>query len=141
MVMSGVLAACGGGGTGPTPMPTPSNVTTTLPTTNFSSLQSNEARFVDVQVNVTGLLAATAEWTFAANDLDVYVTSTGCNGVSAEDLNQGRVCALLGRADSVTAKPERLSMDVRPGSLRVWVASFGPGVESGTLSITVSGRP
>jgi hypothetical protein len=137
--------ACGGGGSTPTSPSTTSpgtssTVTTTLPAQVFTSLASNEARYLDVQVNVTGTLEATADWTFRSDDLDIYVTSPGCIGVTAEDLSAARGCAVLAKADGTLSKPEHLTMSVTPGMLRIWVASFGPQAESGTLLVTVTGK-
>ena len=55
------LSGCGSDSpnTPSTPPPVvPQDVTTTLPTQTFVGLTPDEARFLDVQVNVTGTLAA-----------------------------------------------------------------------------------
>jgi len=138
--------ACGGGGSSNPTSPSTSTVTTdpvvttTLPVQTFASLASNETRYIDVQVNVTGSLDATADWTFLTNDLDIYVTSVSCTGVTAEDLSAARRCTVLAKDDGRLTKPEHLTMSVTPGMLRIWVASFGPQMESGTLLVTVTGK-
>jgi hypothetical protein len=132
------LPGCGGGGdsnpVGPTP---PQTVTTTLPTSTFVGIVPGEVRFTDVTVNVTGTLTATLDWTFASNDLDIYVTSSSCTVTTTNDIQN--VCSAIGRTTSTSAKPERLTVSVTPGPVRVWAANFGPTSESGTLAITVTG--
>src|SRR5262245_6581336 len=132
------LTGCGGGGSNPTPVPTPNPVvTTTLPTSTFIGIQPGEVRFTDVTVNVNGTLSATLDWTFSVNDLDIYVTSTSCSVLTTAGI-QG-LCTAMGRTTSSVTKPERLTVNVTQGTVRVWAANFGPQSESGTLSITVSG--
>jgi hypothetical protein len=131
------LAGCGGdSGTGPDP--TPTTVTTTLPTFTFTSLRPGQVRYTDVQINVTGSLSATLDWTFASNDLDIYVTSTSCSVSTTTGIQT--LCTAIGRTTSTSSKPERLTVNVTPGNLRVWAANFGPSSESGTLSLTATGR-
>lgn len=105
----------------------------------FSGLGPLEARFLDVQVTVTGTLTATADWTSPSNDLDLYVTETSCADATATDLFAGR-CPFLARSTATNSKPEVVQANVTPGNLRIWVANFGPGTESGTLAVTVPGR-
>src|SRR5262245_26735650 len=97
----------------------------------FVGLQPGVASFRDFTVGVTGTMGATLDWTFSFNDLDIVVTSTSCFVLIT--------CSPIGEASSETAKPERLTVNVTPGSIRVWVANFGPGAESGTLSLSVTG--
>jgi hypothetical protein len=136
------LSGCGSSSpnTPSTPPPVvPQDVTTTLPTQTFVGLTPDEARFLDVQVNVTGTMTAVSDWTFASNDLDIFVTANSCTQFTHTGLFLGR-CAIIARAVSATSKPERLQVNVTPGVYRVWVGNFGPGGESGTLSVTVTGR-
>ena len=142
LVMVLGLAACGGGSSpttpGPQPTPPPQPVQFTL---NFAPLVSNGAKFTDLQINGNATLAATADWTFASNDVDIYVTSTSCNAPNAEDLSAGRGgCTILGKADSTSAKPERLTMNVSQGITRVWAANFGATTESGQLIVIITPR-
>ena len=64
------------------------------------------------------------DWTFAANDLDVYVTPATC---SFEQLIADQ-CSVLGFSESVTAKPERVRItNLAAGNYILWVANAGPG--------------
>jgi hypothetical protein len=135
------LSACGGGGT-----TSPSNnnggssgpttVTTTLPTFTFSNVPPGVVVFTDVSVNGSGTLSATADWTFASSDIDIFVTATSCAATSVVNLQSG--CAALGLTTSTATKPERLTVNVAQGNYRLWIANFGPATESGTLQASAT---
>lgn len=89
-----------------------------------------------VDIRLTGLgsgtLDATAEWTLASNNVDLYVTAIACT----PEMFATERCSYKARADSPTTKPERVSFDVSAGdSYRFWVVNFGPQKESGTLVV------
>lgn len=141
LLVAAGLPACGGGdggggGGGITQPPPPSTVTTTLPTFTFQNVGAGTLAFTDVTVNGTGTLSGTADWTFAANDLDIYATATSCSATNVNNLQSG--CAAIGRTTSVSSKPERLTVNVSAGSYRLWIANFGPGAESGTLQLSAT---
>ena len=127
------LAACGGGGGGSGPAaPTVSQpVRSVIGQTNWTAEVGTAAR-VDATFAVAGNMDVTANWTFTANDVDIYVTSTAC--AAHQDLLANR-CTLLAKADGVSTKPERLTLAVQPGTLRIWLANFGPTNESGNVEI------
>jgi hypothetical protein len=80
----------------------------------------------------TGNLDATVEWTFASDDVDLYVTATTCTA----EMFENERCAYKARADSPRAKPERVSFDISGGdSYRFWIVNFGPERESGTFVV------
>jgi hypothetical protein len=89
---------------------------------------------VGVDVSITGVgtgtLEATVEWTFGTNDVDVYVTATGCT----PEMFASQACSYRVKADSQTTKPERVSYSVSAGdNYRFWIVNFGPQRESGTF--------
>lgn len=119
-----VLPSCGGGGD--------NNPSRTVIGTRSFALGVLEAGSVDVTItgSGTGTLDASANWGSAANDIDIYVTSTSCT-----DIFFGG-CSIQAQANSSTAKPERLTLGVSGGSVyRIWVANFGPGSDSGQLEV------
>jgi hypothetical protein len=132
--LCGLLLLAGCGGKGPLdpdegPSPGPGSTETVL--NQGWALEPLQIMYVDAGVTGTGgTVDATVEWTFAANDVDLYVTATAC---SAEQFAQDR-CAYKAKADSTTAKPERVSFSVSGGdSYRFWIVNFGPQRESGTF--------
>ena len=120
----------GGGNT------TPTTVTNTLPTFTFNSVPPGVVVFTDVSVNGSGTLSATADWTFASSDVDIYVTAPTCAATNTNNLQSG--CTAIGRTTSGTAKPERLTVNVAQGNYRLWIANFGPSTESGTLQASAT---
>lgn len=91
--------------------------------------------FVAVDIRITGTgngtLDATVEWTFVSDDVDLYVTATGCT----PEMFGSDLCAFKAKADSSTTKPERVSFSVSSGdNYRFWIVNFGPQSESGTFS-------
>jgi hypothetical protein len=91
-----------------------------------------ETLAVDIRItgSGSGTLDATAEWTFATNDVDLYVTATGCT----LEMFSSEKCAYKAKADSATTKPERVSFSVGGGdTYRFWIVNFGPQQESGTF--------
>lgn len=90
-----------------------------------------------VDITITGgfggsaTLDAAVEWTFASDDVDLYVTATAC---TVEMFGTER-CAYKAKADGATTKPERVSFGVSDGgTYRFWIVNFGPQAESGTFS-------
>jgi len=87
-----------------------------------------------LQIALSGTLDVTARWTSAANDLNVYLTSSNCTVTS--DLVGGR--CLVWASSRTRAMPERFNYDVLAGDYQVWVVNFGPGPESGTLEVGIT---
>lgn len=102
-----------------------------FPTMSFRDLRAGESAFSEVNIRGAGTLTATADWGLAANDVDVFVTSTPCSGGPGAPGS----CPIVGRTSSTATKPERLVVNVTPGLYRVWVSNLGPGPETGTVSI------
>ena len=98
------------------------------------ALEPLDAMMADVDLTGlgTGTLDATVQWTLASNDVDVFVTAQSCT----TEMFAGERCAYTARADSATAKPERVSFRVSAGDrYRFWIVNFGPQRESGTLEV------
>jgi len=139
LVLAAALAGCGGGYSAPTPVPTPTPTPTPapspLPTFTFTGISQNQAVFTDVSVTAPSVLAASADWTFANDDIDIVYTDTSCTRSDARTIVQG-FCTVQARTNSFN-KPEHLSANVGAGTVRVYVLNFGPGTESGTLQLTL----
>jgi hypothetical protein len=137
------LGACGGNNSTPTPVPTPTPTPTPapspLPTFTFTGLAQNQAVPTDVNVTENSVLSAVADWTLASDDIDIVFTDASCNRTDARTIVQG-FCTVSARTNSFTNKPERLSADVSPGIVRVYVLNWGPSTESGTLQLTLQRR-
>jgi hypothetical protein len=143
VLMAAALAGCGGSSNNntPDPIPTPGPQPfvqdfTPLP---FTGLAPGQAIATDITItgSGTGTLTSTLNWTFASNDLDIFVTSTSCNVSTANALQNN--CTVIARTPGITTKPEVQAVQVTAGVYRIWVAHFGSSNESGTLSIRLSG--
>ena len=74
----------------------------------------------------------TVEWTFASNDVDVFVERGACDCSSA----QAGACQDVAGSESTTAKPERLAVpNLSAGSYTLVVANVGPGRESAAYEV------
>jgi hypothetical protein len=137
-----VLPSCGGGGSGGSGGGNPvtgagGQPTRTTVTEQGWALEPLDAASVDIEItgSGSGSLDATVEWTFASNDVDIYVTAVACT----PDMFAAERCSYKTKADSGTTKPERVSFSVSAGDkYRFWVVNFGPQRESGTFSATLT---
>lgn len=124
---------CGGGsGGGGEAVVGPTGPSRSTITEQGWALDVFDAVTYDISITGTGgaTVEATAEWTFASDDVDIYVTATTCTPT----MFAGELCAYKTKADSATSKPERVSFPVSPGdNYRFWVVNFGPQRESGTF--------
>jgi hypothetical protein len=133
------LTACGGGGgsnSGPSnlPAPTPAPVRSVIGnfTFNLGAIDLSQPVEVTVSGSGTGTVDATVQWTFASNDVDLYLTDRNCNATSIFNLGN---CNILARADSFTTKPEVINARLGSGVYRLYIYNDGPGGEAGTLVV------
>ena len=136
------LSACGGSDTPGAPTPTPTPVPTPPPPVVVSQIQGYSLRagfvsFANFSTTSVGTLEATVDWTFATNDLDVYLTPGTCTFTQLT-ANQ---CTMVAFSESVTAKPERVrATNVAVGAYTIWVANAGPGDETLSYQVVFSGN-
>jgi hypothetical protein len=130
--LSGLLAACGGGGapTAPTavaPAP-PAPVRSVVVQGTFTGLGPLVLGIVPpFTTSAAGTLDVQVDWTFASNDVDVYLARGSC---SFEQFVSQR-CDLAAFSESATAKPERLTVpNAAAGMYTLLIGNLGPGDES-----------
>lgn len=130
------LAACGGSSKSPaapppTPPPTPPPPRVVSQVTG-ASLPAGFVGWAVFTTTLAGALDATVDWTFATNDIDVYLTQGSCD---FDTFNTAQ-CPVLGFSESTTAKPEMAHVaSAAAGTYTVFVANVGPTDE--TLSYQV----
>jgi hypothetical protein len=142
MAMAAILPACGGGSGGsnnPTPVAPSAPVRTSLGSTNFSVLgidAANRAGFERDEVHAplvlaqSGTLEIIVDWTFASNDVDINLYTGTCNFQLLTTVG----CPVLAKADSISNKPERLTVtNMAAGTYTVGVTNFGRTNESGVI--------
>lgn len=135
------LSACGGGGSStPTPVSTPTPAPTPLPPqvvaqrTGFS-LEAGWIAWLPFPTSRAGSLEATVDWTFATNDLDVYLVKGDCN---FDQLDAGQ-CEVLASSESRTAKPEKVRIESAPAATyTIFIYNDGPGDETLSFQVVLS---
>jgi hypothetical protein len=82
-----------------------------------------------------GRLDVTVEWTYAANDVDVYLFRGGCTFEQFIAMQ----CQVVTFSESSTAKPERLTTSgAAAGSYVLVIANYGPGDESVAYQVVLT---
>lgn len=136
------LAACGGGSSSPStpstpaPTPVPAPVTSVIRQGSFAGLEPDFAvRLAPFATPRSGRLEIIVDWTFATNDLDIYLFRNECTF----DQLEANQCDPLAAAESVTAKPERLVVEnAAAGTYTAFVANYGPDEESLSYQILLT---
>jgi hypothetical protein len=153
------LGSCGSDkpdcGANPLAAGCPPPPTTTLPAQRppivldggSGTLEFLTALFRPLGTTETGSLEATVDWTFPANDVDIFIARGNCSF----DQFVSEQCAIAASAVSTTTKPERARLANQPaGTYTVVIANFGPGDESiayqvvftaGTSAASAAGSP
>jgi hypothetical protein len=146
MVFLAVLfAACGGdGGTTPTvlatPTPPPPPVTSVIAQGAFAGFAPLTLAFLPFNVSSAGRLDVAVDWTFATNDVDLFVVQ-GTNPCSPAQFNAG-TCPFLAFSMSTTAKPERVTVpSVSAGPYTMYVVNFGTSEEAASYQILLTTNP
>jgi len=129
------LGGCGGSDS-PTNVPAvttpPAPVSTVLAEGSRSNLGVNGELSLDpFMTPANGTLDVTVDWTFATNNVQIYLADGLC---SVQDFPYG--CDFAGEAESLTAKPERLHLEnLRAGTYTLIIVNPGPAVESVSFQI------
>jgi hypothetical protein len=100
-------------------------------------LRASFVSFANFSTTSVGTLEATLDWTFPANDLDVYITPGTCTFAQLT-ANQ---CTMIVFSESTVAKPERVrATNVVAGSYTIWVSNVGPGDETLSYQVVFTGN-
>jgi hypothetical protein len=136
------LFGCGGGGVdhpgGPGTLPTPPPPPVTHVVDQDSFVVDSHAAAGDVfSITSTGTLGATVDWTFPTNDVDLFLVR-GSNPCTLQTFVD-RSCGFLSTAETVSAKPEKLSIaNLAPGTYTLYVANFGETAEAVSCQIVLT---
>lgn len=130
------LPGCGGGKgvTTPTPTPTPPPppVTTLIGEGSFSGLGARVLASVPFNTSATGTIEATVDWTFATDNVDIYLV----RGTCTVDQFNNLTCPFVAFSESPVAKPERLSASNQAaGSFNLYIGNRGPAEEAVSFQI------
>lgn len=141
-----VLPGCGGSNPStptpvPTPTPRPTPVTVTLRQGTLTGLEPNFLLSVPFVVTAIGDVDAMADWTFAANNLDLILTR-GTNACrNADSRVDFRICTVVA-SEFGTSKPERLRIGaLGTGDYTLYIGNAGPGRESLSYQVSLTYTP
>jgi hypothetical protein len=93
--------------------------------------------FLPFSVTATGRLEVLVDWTFATNNVDVFVTQ-GTDPCTIQQFNTG-TCSFLGLSVSAAAKPERVTIpSIGAGPHTLYVGNRGSVDEAVSFQITLT---
>lgn len=121
----------------PAPTPTPTTTSTSVIGGGSSSLAALTLLSVPFTTATAGTIAATVDWTFSTNDVDLYLTR-GTDPCTVAQFNNSE-CPFLDSAESATTRPETVSAsDLAAGAYTLYIGNFGPTEESVGFQITLT---
>jgi hypothetical protein len=127
------LAACGGNAsptavtlaTPPPPPPAPRVIAQVA-----GPIPAETAAYTQFTVDATGKLEVTVDWTYATNDIDLFLVKGTCTD---EQIDSGD-CSFLATATSEDRKPERVSVaSAATGLYTLYAVNWGPEDESASM--------
>jgi len=120
----------------PTPTPTPAAVTRVVSQGNGPIGRKTVAPVVFTTA-AAGSVGITVDWTFATNDVDIFVTR-GSEPCTLGTFND-RSCGFIATEESVLMKPEKLTVpNLAAGTYTLYVANFGDTDESVAYQVTLT---
>ena len=138
-----VNSGCGGSSssTSPTPVatPVPAPVTTNIGQGTYQGPAGATGALASINLGAAGLVRATLQWTFASNDVDLWVLSgTTCATVDSNGVPSGAGCTILCQDIGTTGTSATCSFNSTSGTALVWATNYGRTSESGTWIVTVT---
>jgi hypothetical protein len=142
-----VLPSCGGGGgcsdnpagpgCQPSPSPTPPPLVTRVVSQGSRSLETRFLTDVVFTTTASGTVGVEVNWTFASNDVDIYLTR-GADPCTVEAFNNG-TCAFIASSESTSLKPEKLTAPgLAAGTYTLYIGNLGPTDESVAYQVTLA---
>lgn len=133
-----LFAACGGDGGMTTPsVPTaaPAPPAPVVVAQSSGSLPARYLAMIPFTTTQTGTIDVTVDWTFASNDVDVYLARGACSFEEFVALQ----CQLVAFSESTVAKPEKLSVpNAVAGGYTLLIGNLGPGDESVAFQVVLT---
>ena len=139
-----VNSGCGGGSStspspAPPPTPTPAPATTNIGQGTYQGPAGATGALASITLGAPGLVRATLQWTFASNDVDLWVLSgTTCATVDNNRVPSGAGCTILCQDIGTTGTSATCSFNSTTGTALVWATNYGRTSESGTWIVTVT---
>jgi hypothetical protein len=134
------LSGCGSDTVGPPPPPTPPPPPAQVTRVVSQGSGSLPAHFIGPVVFTTttaGTVGIEVNWTFATNDVDIFVTR-GSDPCTLQTFND-RSCGFIATEESVSMKPEKLTVaGLAAGTYTLYIANFGDTDESVAYQVTLT---
>jgi hypothetical protein len=137
-------SGCGGGSStspspAPAPTPVPGPVTTNIGQGTYRADPLGTGALATINLGAPGLVRATLQWTFASDDVDLWVLSgTTCATVNSDLVPSGPGCTILCQDIGTTGTSATCSFNSTSGTALVWATNYGRNSESGTWIVTVT---
>ena len=142
LAIGGLVAngGCGGSSSSPTPVPTPAPApaTTTLGQGTYQGPSGATGAVATITLNQAGVVATTLRWTFASNDVDLFVVSGTTCSTHVNGVPTGAGCTILCQDLGTTGTTATCSFNSTPGTALVWATNYGATSESGTWIVTLT---
>ena len=118
-----------------TPVPTPPPIVETIVASGSGTIPNRILAFIPFTTSAAGRINVTVDWTFATNDVDVYLVRGACT-FEQFVANQ---CTLVTFSESTTAKPERLTASgAAAGNYLLLIGNAGPADESVAFQVVLT---
>lgn len=119
----------------PTPPPPPP--VTRVVAQGSRSLETRFLTDVVFTTTASGTVGVEVNWTFASNNVDIYLTR-GADPCTIEAFNNG-TCPFLASSESTSLKPERLTAPgLAAGTYTLYIGNRGPTDESVAYQVTLT---
>jgi hypothetical protein len=121
--------------TSPTPPPPPVQPPPVVVVQGSGSLGKRLLALIPFSTSTVGKIDVTVDWTFATDDVDVYLARGACSF----DQFIASQCNVMSFSESTTAKPEKLSVPgAAAGSYVLLIGNLGPADESVAYQVVLS---
>jgi hypothetical protein len=120
----------------PSPTPTPTPPVTRVVAEGNGSIESGDGGGVVFNTTASGTLGVEVNWTFATNDVDIFLARG--NDPCTEETFDDRSCVIAAE-ESSSMKPERLTVpNLAAGTYTLYVVNFGDTDESVAYQVTLT---
>ena len=132
-----LLPACGGSSNSPTPATPPTTAAPapvqTIVATGGTFVPPRVAMLIPFETTATGTIDITVDWTFAANEIDLYLLT------GSSTPQQWPRCTFATFSESREFKPERLRfVGAFAGQYVLAIGNIGPGEESVSYQVVLT---
>lgn len=138
-----VNSGCGGGSSPsapstPAPTPVPAPTTTVLGQGTYQGPSGATGPIATITLNAAGVVRTNLRWTFASNDVDLFVVSGTSCATHNQGVPSGPGCTILCQDVGTVGTTATCSFNSTTGTALVWATNYGATAESGTWEVTLT---